>query len=145
LSCKAAILPESQQRAAGRRPSPFAALLDRPRGSEDQFARANEPRQRESRYRIVVVDDGLTLRDALEAAVGVRVVVTKRRRLHLWRGVRIHLDDVEGLGTFIELEAVAPPQSDLTREHQLILQLRKAFDITDERLVSLGYADQLLS
>ena len=32
-------------------------------------------------------------------------VVEKRRRLLLWDGVRIHLDDVEGLGTFVELEA----------------------------------------
>jgi adenylate cyclase class 2 len=107
-----------------------------------QFERADDPRQRESRYRLVVVEDGLTLRVALEAAIGVRVVVTKRRRLHLWRGVRIHLDDVDVLGTFIELEAVAPAHSDLTREHRLILQLRNAFDITDERLVAQGYADQ---
>jgi adenylate cyclase class IV len=39
-------------------------------------------------------------------------VVAKRRHLLLWEGVRIHLDEVERLGTFIELEAVAPPDSD---------------------------------
>jgi adenylate cyclase class IV len=109
-----------------------------------QFDRANEPQQRESRYRIVVPDDGPALRAALEAAIGVSVVVVKRRRLYLWRGVRIHLDDVEQLGTFIELEAVAPPESDLTHEHELIRELRDAFEITDARLVELGYADQLL-
>ena len=32
--------------------------------------------------------------------------MTKRRRLFLHRNVRIHLDDVEGLGSFIELESV---------------------------------------
>ena len=80
---------------------------------------------------------------ALAAAIGDRVVVTKRRRLFLWRDVRIHLDNVEGLGTFIELEAVAPPDSDLTHEHQLIAKLRDALAITDERLVPIGYAEQL--
>ena len=35
------------------------------------------------------------------------VVVDKRRRLLLWEGVRIHLDRVEGLGAFVELEGVA--------------------------------------
>jgi len=109
-----------------------------------QFERANELQQRESRYRIVVPDDGPSLRAALEAAIGVSVVVVKRRQLHLWRGVRIHLDEVEQLGTFIELEAVAPPESDLTHEHELIRELRDAFQITDARLVALGYADQLL-
>jgi adenylate cyclase class 2 len=109
-----------------------------------QFERANEPQQRESRYRIVIVEDGPGLRAALDAALGVRVVVAKRWRLYVWRHVRIHLDEVDGLGTFIELEAVALPESDLTREHALVLELREAFAITDARLLSHGYADQLL-
>ncbi|MGH2912528.1 MAG: class IV adenylate cyclase [Solirubrobacteraceae bacterium] len=108
-----------------------------------QFERADEPQQRESRYRIIEVEDAQTLRAALTAAIGLVVVVTKRRQLFLWRDVRIHLDDVEELGTFIELEAVAPPSSDLQHEHQLISQLRTTFDITDERLIPHGYATQL--
>jgi predicted adenylyl cyclase CyaB len=108
-----------------------------------QFERDNVPHQRESRYRVVAVQDGAVLRAALAAAIGVRGVVAKRRRLFLWRDVRIHLDDVEQLGTFIELEAVAPPDSDLSQEHRLIVELREVFGITDERLVPLGYADQL--
>jgi adenylate cyclase, class 2 len=66
-----------------------------------------------------------------------------RRRLLLRRHVRIHLDTVEEIGTFIELEAVAPPESDLTHEHQLIADLRDALKVTDDRLVAVGYAAQL--
>jgi adenylate cyclase class 2 len=109
-----------------------------------QFERSHEPQQRESRYRIIVIEDGRALRAALDAALGAKVVVAKRRRLHVWHEVRIHLDEVDGLGTFIELEAVARPESDLTREHALVRELREAFAITDGRLVSRGYADQLL-
>ena len=43
--------------------------------------------------------------EALDAALGTTVVVAKRRRLFIWEDVRIHLDEVEGLGTFVELEA----------------------------------------
>jgi adenylate cyclase class 2 len=110
-----------------------------------QFERADEPQQRESRYRIIGVEDGAQLRAALQSALGVSVVVAKRRRLHMWRDVRIHLDDVDGLGTFIELEAVATPDSDLTREYALIEELRSTFAISNDRLVSRGYAAQLLS
>jgi adenylate cyclase class IV len=110
-----------------------------------QFERADEPQQRESRYRITELEDGPTLATMLAAAVGVRIVVTKRRRLLLWNGVRIHLDDVERLGRFIELEAVAPPDSDLVREHELIAELRDRLAITDERLIAVGYAPQLLA
>jgi adenylate cyclase class 2 len=108
-----------------------------------QFERADEPQQRESRYRVIAVEDAPTLRAALGAALSVLTVVTKRRQLFLWRDVRIHLDEVEGLGSFIELEAVAAPSSDLKREHQLIAALRVAFDISDERLIGTGYAAQL--
>lgn len=108
-----------------------------------QFERADEACQRESRYRIIDIDDPQTLLAALATAIGVTVAVTKHRHLFLWKNVRIHLDDVESLGTFIELEAVAPPDSDLNHEHQLVEQLRNAFSITDDRLVATGYATQL--
>jgi adenylate cyclase class IV len=109
-----------------------------------QFERASEPQQRESRYRIIEVSDGEALCAALAAAIGIRGVVAKRRHLLLWQSVRIHLDEVEQLGRFIELEAVAPLDSDLAHEHRLVAELRDALGITDERLVALGYAAQLL-
>jgi adenylate cyclase class 2 len=62
-----------------------------------RFERADEPQQCESRYRIVAVEDGPGLRAMLDAALGVTVVVAKRRRLHVWRDVRIHLDHIDGL------------------------------------------------
>jgi adenylate cyclase class IV len=105
-----------------------------------QFERASEPQQRESRYRIIEVSDGAALCAALAAAIGIRGVVVKRRRLLLWQSVRIHLDEVERLGTFIELEAVAPADSNLDHEHRLVAELRDVLGITDERLVALGYA-----
>lgn len=109
-----------------------------------QFERASEPQQRESRYRIVEVDDGEALCAALAATIGIRGVVLKRRHLLLWQSVRIHLDEVEQLGRFIELEAVAPPDSDLAHERRLVAELRDALAITDDRLIALGYAEQLL-
>jgi adenylate cyclase, class 2 len=108
-----------------------------------QFERPNRRHQRQSSYRIVSVDDAEALRAALEAALGISCVVEKQRRLFLWRQVRIHLDNVKDLGRFIELEAVAPADSDLSDEHQLVTELRDAFAMTDDRLCSVGYAEQL--
>jgi adenylate cyclase class 2 len=108
-----------------------------------QFERADGPQQRESRYRILGVDDAATTRAALSKALGVCCVVSKRRRLLLWGDVRIHLDAVERLGTFIELEAVAPAHSDLGHEHRLLDELRERLAITDERLIARGYRAQL--
>ena len=108
-----------------------------------QFQRPDRPEQRQSSYRIVVVEDADTARAALATALGIVGVVVKRRHLFLWRQVRIHLDEVDGLGHFIELEAVAPVQSDLTAEHRLIAELRERFAITDDRLCATGYLAQL--
>jgi adenylate cyclase, class 2 len=109
-----------------------------------QYERADRPQARQSAYRIVAVEDGDRLRAALAASLGVVVTVEKRRHLFLWRQVRIHLDDVAGLGRFIELEAVAPEGSDLVNEHSLVAELRGVLGITDDRLCASGYAAQIL-
>jgi adenylate cyclase class IV len=108
-----------------------------------QFERADRPEQRQSSYRIVEVADADAVGAALAAALGIRGVVDKRRHLFLWRSVRIHLDQVEDLGRFIELEAVAPSDSDLSSEHRLIAELRDEFQIAEEHLCATGYASQL--
>ncbi|HWF53898.1 MAG TPA: class IV adenylate cyclase [Solirubrobacteraceae bacterium] len=104
------------------------------------YERDDRTEQRLSRYRIVEVPDGETLRAALGTALGVRGVVEKRRHLWLWDQVRIHLDDVSSLGHFIEFEAVAPAESDLSEQHRRVAELRVAFEIDDDRLCPTGYA-----
>jgi predicted adenylyl cyclase CyaB len=99
--------------------------------------------QRVSRYKIVEVRDADTLRSVLADALEVRVTVVKRRRLLLWQSVRIHLDAVEDLGSFIELEAVAEPSSDLRLEYRQVAALRESLEITDDLLIAAGYAELL--
>jgi len=85
------------------------------------YARPDDADVRVSSYRVVRAPDG-TL-EALSETLGVDVVVEKRRHLLLWENVRIHLDEVEGLGSFVELEAVAEDGSDLTRERAQVDRL----------------------
>jgi predicted adenylyl cyclase CyaB len=99
--------------------------------------------KRTSSYRIVEVKAAEELKGALSAALGIRVVVVKTRRLYLWEGVRIHLDAVEGLGDFLEFEAVAPPESDLSTERDRVALLRDAFQIAEADLIAVSYSDLL--
>src|SRR3954447_13393479 len=96
-----------------------------------QYHRSDRPEARESRYRIAPVEDADALREALDAALGTLVVVDKERRLLLWEGVRIHLDTVRGLGTFVELEGVAPPGSDLGPERDHVARLSDALGLDE--------------
>jgi len=108
------------------------------------YERPDDPIARESHYRLVPTDDPTGLSDALTAALGVLVVVKKTRHLLLWKNVRIHLDTVDGIGEFIELEAVADSTSDLTREHQLAADLQAKLGIAAELIVAFSYSDELL-
>jgi len=84
------------------------------------------------------------LAEALDAALGTTVVVSKRRRLFLWEGVRIHLDEVEDLGTFVEFEAVLADAGDLATARAKLARLRSELGIADDALVAVGYADLLM-
>jgi homotetrameric cytidine deaminase len=107
-----------------------------------QYDRPDEAVARESRYRLTRVDDPDDLRASLDAALGTLVVVDKERHLFLWDGVRIHLDTVDGLGSFVELEGVAPPESDLGPEREKVARLQRELGI--EQVLTDSYSDRLL-
>jgi homotetrameric cytidine deaminase len=109
-----------------------------------QYRRADAEAARESDYRRVPVSETAALREALDVALGTLAVVQKRRRLLLHGNVRIHIDEVEGLGSFVELEAVAGPESDLSAEHDKVERLRAELEIGDDALVAQSYSDLLL-
>jgi homotetrameric cytidine deaminase len=106
------------------------------------YVRPDGEEARTSSYRLAEVDDPAALADALDAALGTLVVVDKRRRLLLYENVRIHIDDVAGLGAFVELEGVADPDSDLSREHELVARLREELALGEP--VAGSYSDLLL-
>lgn len=61
---------------------------------------------RPSRYAIAPVPDPAAMEEVLARALPRLGVVMKIRELHRWRHTRIHLDRVERLGTFLELETL---------------------------------------
>ncbi len=107
------------------------------------YRRSDDPDQRASHYWIAAVADAGDTEAALAAALGVSVVVAKERRLFVWESVRIHLDRVDGLGSFLEIEAVAAAGSDLAAEDAKVRALREAFGIRDEDLIGQSYSDLL--
>ncbi len=122
---------------AGARPPGEAHLIE--------YTRPDSAEARPSDYRLAPVSDPGALGDALDAAYGTLVVVVKHRRVLLWEGVRIHLDEVEGLGSYVELEALAEPGSgDLSAERDKVARLRAELRIEDADLVAESYSDLLL-
>jgi homotetrameric cytidine deaminase len=112
------------------------------------YGRADEFEPTESTYVLAPVAEVAPMAEALEYALGPAVVaVAKRRHLFLWEGVRIHLDAVADLGTFVEFEAVLESGSDgeaLAAAHDKVRRLRRELGIEDADLIAGGYADLLL-
>ena len=108
------------------------------------YTRPDSAESSESTYVLAPVSEPAPLVEALDGALGTVVVVAKRRRLFLWEGVRIHLDEVEGLGSFVEFEAVLPDAGDLAEAQAKVTRLRAELRIDHDALVAVGYADLLM-
>jgi predicted adenylyl cyclase CyaB len=70
------------------------------------YTRPDQEGPKRSDYHIAHTPDPENLKRVLELAYGIRGVVKKTRYLYLVGQTRVHLDDVEGLGQFMELEVV---------------------------------------
>jgi len=107
------------------------------------YDRPNLEGPKGSHYHLVPVANPETLKAALAAALGVRKVVDKRREIFLWHNVRIHLDDVAGLGAFVEFEAVLGPEVDEPTGRSQVEQLMRRFNIEPADLLSASYGELL--
>ena len=73
------------------------------------------------------------------------VVVRKTRDLYMLDNVRIHLDEVEELGQFLEFEALVSPGFPVARCHASLDRLRATFTPVLGEPISCSYADLLLA
>ena len=97
----------------------------------------------ESRYsRSPTTDpDGIT--EVLSKSLGVRGVVKKTRTLY-WSGqTRIHIDEVDGLGSFMELEVVLEPHQSTTEGTRIANHIMETLEIEENALIEVAYIDLL--
>jgi predicted adenylyl cyclase CyaB len=106
------------------------------------YERAEDSPERWSDYMTIPVADPGDLKAALSAALGVLAEVRKERTLFLYRGARIHLDRVEGLGEFIEFEV---PVGEAPETAEVMRELRGIFGVADEAVEKHSYSDIILS
>jgi predicted adenylyl cyclase CyaB len=92
-----------------------------------------------STYQIVEVVDPENTRAMLAAALGVIAEVRKERTLLMRANVRLHLDRVEELGEFGEIEAVIPEGADPECSRAAVDELLAALQISRETLIDVSY------
>ena len=98
-----------------------------------------------SSYSVLPVKDPANLKHILDKTLGTVTVVDKKREVFLIDNVRVHLDEVKDLGTFIEFEAVYEENSasDKEREVARVSELMDTFKIQKDALLDKSYIDYL--
>jgi predicted adenylyl cyclase CyaB len=111
------------------------------------YDRPNQPGPKQADVSLFQTDTvgGVQLAETLTSALEVLVVVDKQREIYFIDNVKFHIDDVKGLGTFIEIEAI-DEKGDIGID-KLRSQCRyyiNAFDIQQQDLVHNSYSDLLV-
>jgi len=107
------------------------------------YCRPNKNGGRYSDYLILPVSNAKLANELYTAAFGQKVIVEKKRRLFLYKNSRIHLDEVFGLGIFIEFEVLVMHGK---RQAKKLLELLSAeFGIQHKATIAKSYSDLLLN
>ena len=107
------------------------------------YDRPDTAGSKRSDYRLAAITDPAALRDVLERAYGVTQVVEKTRTLCLVGQTRIHLDEVVGLGSFVELEVVLHDGQPESEGHRIAAEFMSRLGIAATDLLTTAYADML--
>ena len=94
-----------------------------------------------SQVYLASTEDPSALRVLLGAVLGVRARVTKTREIWRWEGVQVHLDLVEGLGSFVELEETVDEPEVLGKALNHLGRLQADLGIRADDLVDRSYGD----
>ena len=107
------------------------------------YQRADVSGTKQSDYLIYRTGNPAELRATLVSALGTGVVVTKTRRLFLVGQTRVHLDEVVGLGSFLELEVVLADDQSPEDGHRIAREIMAALEVHEADLIDCAYADLL--
>lgn len=110
------------------------------------YERPDQQGPKQSDFSLSTISDGPATEQVLEKALGVKVVVDKYRKIFFIDNIKFHLDEVPGLGSFVEIEAGNKTDPSLTIEtlrEQCDFYI-KAFEIAESDLIHHSYSDMLL-
>jgi len=105
------------------------------------YHRDNQAKARVSRFTIYSVAEAAQCFGATEPPTWI--TVKKTRELYMIDNVRVHLDDVEGLGKFVEFEALVSPSNNLVKSYDAVHQLQEALAPALGGPLSQSYSDML--
>jgi adenylate cyclase class IV len=108
------------------------------------YERDEDAAARPSDYQVARTSDGASLLALLSAAFGLRGVVGKQRRLLFLDTTRIHLDNVDGLGSFVEIEVPVRDSEDEAAAGQRLASLISGLGLDAAAGLRASYIDLII-
>ena len=106
---------------------------------------SKEPKQSNVTLLSVDSNSSAIIKEILTKSLGVLVTVTKHRRIYFIDNIKFHLDIVEELGSFVEVEAIDINDTiGITKLQEQCRFFLELFEISNEDLISTSYSDLLL-
>lgn len=111
------------------------------------YERPDQEGPKQSDFSLASISDGDAVEQVLSKALGVKVVVNKYRKIFFIDNIKFHIDDVPGLGAFVEIEAGNKTHPHLTIEtlQEQCAWYMEAFGIREQDLIHHSYSDMLLA
>ncbi|HRH50125.1 MAG TPA: class IV adenylate cyclase [Panacibacter sp.] len=111
------------------------------------YKRNDQKGPKQSDFYLVPVPKPDLMESLLTEALGMKVTVEKKRKIFYLGNIKVHLDEVPGLGNFVEIEAsnMFMPKITVEELQKQCADLMQHFNIKEEDLIENSYSDMLLN
>jgi predicted adenylyl cyclase CyaB len=103
------------------------------------YQRKNKKGPKRSEIILIPLDDHL--KGIFYKSLDILCVVKKEREIYLIDNVKFHIDEVKGLGLFVEIEAMLIPTHNIIDAYRQIREYKKLFNLKEENLLGYSYSD----
>lgn len=109
------------------------------------YNRPNQSGPKQSDFTLFKTDNPEGLKDILSKSMGVKVVVDKKREIYFIKNVKFHIDEVQELGNFVEIEVTDMKGDRTVQEMQVVCEeYMQILNIKSNDLLQVSYNDLLL-
>src|SRR3989338_493797 len=110
-----------------------------------QYRREDIKMPKRSDFLVSIIDRNSNIIPSLIKSLGIKAIVRKEREIYILGNTRFHLDKIQGLGNFIEIEARGEKEKEIKRLREQIKEYIKLLRIDKKTLVANSSSDLVLA
>jgi adenylate cyclase, class 2 len=84
-----------------------------------------------------------SLKKILVSALGIKITVEKKREIYFIGNIKFHLDTIEGIGDFLEIEAIGENDTEEKILSEQCGRYLEELGVKDEDLIGVSYSDMI--